>query len=352
MLKERSMRRVAVVLVVLVAVLSGLLAWRLRAQAAEARGPSGGSGEIEGTEIDLASRVAARVLELHVRKGELVKAGSVVVSLDCADPRAALAEAEARLAAARAQAAAAGSSVEASRRSREAAVAAQLAAKAQASALAAQRDAARRQASRLDALASDVAQANRDQTRASAEGLEHQTQAALAQAAASEEQARAAVAAIQASGAQAVAAEAQMRAAEASAARARLLADECLVRAPRDAVVDDLPHEPGELVPANQVLAKLVDLAQVKATFYLPNAEVSAARPGARATVVADAWPKDRFEGVVRTASVRAEFTPRNIQTRSDRDRLVYPVEVAIANRDGKLRPGMPVQVVLDGTER
>ena len=346
------MRRIAVVLAFAVAVLSGLLAWRLHAQAADARAPSGGSGEIEGTEVNLSSRVGARIIEQRVSKGDLVKKGDLLVALDCADPQAALAEAEARFAAARAQAAAAGASVEASRRSREAAAAAQIAAKAQAAAMAAQRDAARRQASRLDALASDVAVANRDQTRASAENLEHQTKAALAQAMVSEEQAGAAVAAIRSSGAQAVAAEAQMKAAEASMARARLMSDECLVRSPRDAVVDDLPHEPGELVAAGQALVKLVDLAEVKATFYLPNAELAAARPGGKATVVADAWPSERFEGVVKTVAAQAEFTPRNIQTRTDRDRLVYPVEVRIANRDGKLRPGMPVQVKLAGTER
>lgn len=343
------MRRIAVVLVVLVVLLSGLLAWRLHAQAAEARAPSGGSGEIEGTEVDLSSRVAARVLEQRVRKGDLVKKGDLLVALDCADPQASLAEAEARLAASRAQAAAAGASVEASRRSREAATAAELAARSQAAGLAAQRDAAQRQATRLEELGSDVALANRDQTRAGAAGLEHQTAAAQAQAAASMEQGRAAVAAIRASGAQAVAAEAQMKAAEASMARARLMVDECQIRAPRDAVVDDLPHEPGELVPVGQTLVKLVDLAEVKATFYLPNAELAAAKIGAKATVVADAWPSDRFEGVVRTVAAQAEFTPRNIQTRTDRDRLVYPVEVWIANREGKLRPGMPVQVLLQG---
>jgi HlyD family secretion protein len=50
----------------------------------------------------------------------------------------------------------------------------------------------------------------------------------------------------------------------------------------------------------------------------------------------------------VRTVASRAEFTPRNIQTRTDRDRLVYPVEVAVPNPEGKLRPGMPVQVALE----
>jgi HlyD family secretion protein len=346
------MRRVVAVLVLLVALLSALLIHRLRAQAALARGPSGGAGEIEGTDVVLAARLTARVEALHVKKGAAVKRGELLVTLDCADARAALEEAEGRAAAARAQAAAAGASVEASRSQREAAVAAQLAAAAQAQAVEAQRDAAVRQASRLEAVADDVASDRRDQSRAGASALERQAVAAQAQARASERQAGAAVAAIRASGAQAVAARAQLQTAEAAALRARLLADDCRVVAPRDALVEELPHEPGELVGAGQMLAKLVDLAEVKATFYLPNAEVGRARPGARAIVVADAWPGESFEGTVTTVAAKAEFTPRNIQTRTDRDRLVYPVEVALPNPGGKLRPGMPVQVTLPGTGR
>ena len=91
---------------------------------------------------------------------------------------------------------------------------------------------------------------------------------------------------------------------------------------------------------------------EVKATFYLPNAEVAVARPGAPAEVFADAFPGETFRGTIRTVAARAEFTPRNIQTRTDRDRLVYPVEVALANPDCKLRPGMPVTVQLPGTSR
>ena len=134
--------------------------------------------------------------------------------------------------------------------------------------------------------------------------------------------------------------------------RAKLLAAECELRAPRDAEVQTLPHEVGELVSPGTTLARLVDLTDLKATFYLPNAEIGAVKPGARAMVVADAWPDEKFEATVRTVSLEAEFTPRNIQTRTDRDRLVYPVEVTVVNRGGKLRSGMPVQVTLPGTGR
>ncbi|WP_242334443.1 MULTISPECIES: HlyD family secretion protein [Anaeromyxobacter] len=341
------MRRVVVILVVLTVVLASLIALRLWTQARALAAPSGGSGEIEGTDVDLSSRVGARILELRIREGDRVKAGDLLVRLDCADPAAQLAEAEARLAAAKAQAVAAGAQIQASQRARTAAGASEEAARAQASALAAQRDAAARQAKRLEALPQDVPASSIDQTQASAAGLEHQTTAAKAQAIASAAQVRAAEVGIRSASAQAEAAVAQMRAAEASVERARLLVGECEVRAPRDAEVATLPHEAGELVSPGATLVRLVDLTEVKATFYLPNAEVGAVKPGAKATVVADAFPDERFEGTVRTVALEAEFTPRNIQTRTDRDRLVYPVEVTVKNRDGKLRAGMPVQVTI-----
>ncbi len=304
------MRRVVVVLAVLMVVLASLIALRLWRQARVLAAPTGGSGEIEGTAVDLSSRVGARLLEVRVREGERVKEGDLLVRLDCADPEAQLAEAEARLATARSQAVAAGAQIHATERTRAA---------------------AERQAKRLSGLPGDVPEASIDQTQASAAGLRHQTDAARAQAGA---------------------ATSQVRAAEAAVSRARLLAGECEVRAPRAAEVATLPHEAGELVAPGAVLVRLVDLGEVTATFYVPNAEVGAVKPGARAVVAADAWPGEEFEGKVRTVALEAEFTPRNIQTRSDRDRLVYPVEVVVVNRDGKLRAGMPVQVSLPGTER
>ena len=290
------MRRVIVILVVLVVVMSALIGARLILQRRALTGPSGGSGEIEGTVVEVSSRVGARIVQLPVREGQPVKKGDLLVALDCADPEAQLAEAEARLVASRAQA----------------------------GAVETQRGAAERQAKRLEKLPEDVAAASVDQTVSGAAGLARQGDAARA----------------------------QVRAAAAAVERARLLVAECVIRAPRDAEVSLLPHEAGELVAPGTILARLVDLSAPKATFYVPNAEVSRVKPGARAVVVADAFPGEAFEGTVTTVALEAEFTPRNIQTRSDRDRLVYPVEVAVVNRDGKLRAGMPVQVTLPGTGR
>jgi len=346
------MRRVVIALAVFTLVLASLISLKVWTQARALAAPAGGSGQIEAVVVDLASRVGARVLEVKVREGQPVKAGDLLVRLDCSDPDAALAESEARLATARAQAAAAAAQRQSAVGAKAAARAGQSAAGAQAASLAAQRDVAERQAKRTSSMGEAVSESSLDQTQAAADGLRHQAEAASAQALASEAQARAADAGVGAAEAQARAAEAQVKAAEAAVARTRLLAGECELRAPRDAEVSKLPHEAGELVSPGAVLVRLVDLSTPKATFYLPNAEVGAVKAGAAAVVVADAWPGMTFEGTVRTVSLEAEFTPRNIQTRTDRDRLVYPVEVTVKDPEHRLRAGMPVQVTITGTGR
>ena len=255
------MRRVVIGLVAFTLVLSSLISLKVFLQARALAAPSGGSGQIEAVVVDLASRVGARLLEVRVLEGQKVKAGELLVRLDCADPEALLAEAEARLATATAQAAGAAAQRELATRSKAAAGSTREAAGAQAASLAAQRDAAERQAKRIAATGEAATQAAIDQSKTAAEGLTHQAEAARAQVAATEAQIKAAAAGLGAAGAQLRAAQALTRAAEAAVARARLLVGECELRAPRDADVSKLPHEAGELVAPGAVLVRLVDLS-------------------------------------------------------------------------------------------
>jgi HlyD family secretion protein len=344
------MRRLIIGFLVLSTVLGVALFARIRLQAESLTGPSGGSGVVEGTEVSLSTRVAARVTEIAVREGDTVAAGDLILRLDCAEPEAALAEGEARLLAARAQVDAAEAGARAAGRAANAAAAQAKASGAQVAALESQRDAASRQVERLVGLDLDVAAANADQTRAQAEGLGHQVEAASGSVLAAGEQASAARDQAALARAQAEATRQSVDAIEASLARARLLVAECAVHAPRAATVESIFVEIGELASPALPVARLVDLTQLEASFYLPNVELARAVPQAPAEVRADAYPDRVFPGSVRTVAAQAEFTPRNIQTRTDRDRLVYRVEIDLPNPDGLLRPGMPVQVVLPGT--
>lgn len=347
------MKRVLIPLVLIVGLITTALVWKLRAQEEALTGPPSGSGVVEATEINLSSRLAARVIELAVQEGESVEEGQLLMVLDCAEADAALAEAEARANAARAQANAASSGTSAARRNVSAARAAATSVEAQISAVSTRQEAMAREASRVESLGSYAAESRRDQIRANADGLAQEVQAVSSSRQARRHQASAAAAQADAAEAQAEAAARNADAVDTAVARARLLVAECRITAVRAGVVDQVFYEVGELTRPGAPLVRIVDLSEVTATFYLPNAELGAVRVGQRAQVVADAFPDQSVEGEVITVSTTAEFTPRNIQTRTDRDRLVYPIEIRVTNQDSavQLRPGMPVQVTLLGVD-
>ncbi len=341
------MRRVVVLFIALVVVLGTLLGLRLVRDRRAAEGPPGGSGVVEGTAVDVRSRLNARVVALHVQEGARVEKGALLATLDCTEPEATLAEVEARLGMARAQAHAADASALASLRASQAAAAQANGTQAQIQSLAAQQGVAARQAERMDQMGEAATVAARDEARAQADALSQQLAASKHSTTAASRQARAATEQEQASREQASAAAQAVEAAEATVRRAQLSVGECELRAPLASTVETLVLEVGELAMPGTVLVRLVDTRNPRATFYLPNAELAAVRPGEPATVRADAYPDRSFPARVTTVAPEAEFTPRNVQTRSDRDRLVYPVEVRIEDPDGLLLPGMPVEITL-----
>jgi HlyD family secretion protein len=150
--------------------------------------------------------------------------------------------------------------------------------------------------------------------------------------------------------AQAAAARDNVKEATAGVARADIAVSECKLLAPRNAMVVSRNLEPGEAVQSGTNVLALTDVTEARTRFYLPNAELAAAAPGRKVHVVADAYPGQTFEGTIFYVSPRSEFTPRNVQTRADRERLVYAVEVRIPNADMRLRSGMPVEVTIDGS--
>ena len=259
----------------------------------------------------------------------------------------AIAEAEARLAGAEAQVSGASATRVAARRTTGVALAQAAAAKTRGEALAPRRSIAERNVVRLSNAGDGIPIANVDQSQAEAEALALEQRALLESARASV--AQASVASAQGNAAQAgeLAAAAAVQAAKSTLRRVSLLKRECELSASRDGIIEEVFVEEGEVAGRGVSLVRLIDLGEVTVTFYLPNAELSAVTKGRNATVIADAYPKKQFPGVVTSISMEAAFTPRNIQTRTDRDRLVYPVEVTLKNERTELRPGMPVTVNL-----
>jgi HlyD family secretion protein len=341
------MKRLLVIAALLAIGLVTAIVFRLRAQSAALAGPPGGSGVIEGTDVDIAAQISARIERLETKKGQWVKRGQLLAVLDCADVNAAIADAQARLAAADAQHAAAESSVHAAKRATGVALVQAEAAKVKGAALEERRAIAERNLVRLQRAGDGVPQASVDQNQAEANSLALEQKAAVETARAAA--AQAGVSAAQGNGAQASerAAAAATESARANLQRTLLQKRECELRAPRDGFIEEVFLEAGEVAARGAALMRLIDIEQVKVIFYLPNNEIGAVANGQAAALTADAYPNVRFNGQVVSISVEAAFTPRNIQTRTDRDRLVYPVEVSVNNADHRLRPGMPVEVKL-----
>ena len=303
------------------------------------------SGYVEATDVRVASKVAGRVLAVEVTEGQRVTAGQVLVRLSTTDASLALT----RLQAERAQADAqlrllrAGSRVEDITQA-EAQVAAAVSERA---ALATELAAARVDAERFEQLV---------QKRA---GSEKQRDDAVVRRTLAESKLKAAEDRVAAARAQLARLTAGARSQEVDAARARLAAvdaqiatldndvAEATLTASLDGVVSSRLVEPGELVAPRVPLLVIVDLDRAWATAYVEEPRVAAVTIGKAATVITDGG--DRLPGTVTFVSPRAEFTPRNVQTASERAKLVYRVKVSVDNRAGILKPGMPVEVDFGG---
>jgi HlyD family secretion protein len=313
-------------------------------------GPPGGTGTIEGVDVDVTSRLATRITDVLVREGDLVRAGQTVVTLDCTDQAAALDQARAQLSAAVASFDASHDSTVSADRSASAGRSNAAAARAQIAALEAEEKLAAIELARTQRLVATgaVAGDELDNARSRHDSLTAQVAAQHATEDASLQQAGALRSTGSAQRAQSDAAQRNVDVARSAIARADVSVRECTLAAPRSGMVATRVLEPGEPVQPGSVVLTISDVTEARTRFYLPNAELAAAAPGRKVMVRADAYPGQVFEGTIFYVSPRAEFTPRNVQTREDRERLVYAVEVRIANADLRLREGMPVEVAIE----
>ncbi|MGO9309806.1 MAG: HlyD family secretion protein [Spirochaetia bacterium] len=123
---------------------------------------------------------------------------------------------------------------------------------------------------------------------------------------------------------------------------------DCTVLSPTDGIVTEKLVEEGELAAPGSGLFVITDLDPVKLTIYVPEADLGNIRLGQKARISIDSRPGAVFTGAVTYISPVAEFTPRDIQTKDERVKLVYAVKVEIPNPDGVFKPGMPADAALD----
>ena len=301
------------------------------------------SGYVEATEVRVAPQVGGRLTEVAFAEGDRVAKGALLARLDTSDAELALRRAEAdrdqALAALKLlQAGARGEDVRQARAQAESAQADVQAAEAELEAASAdfqrfeallkanagsrkQRDDA---ATRRDIAGARV-NAARERTRAASEGV-----ARLRSGARAEEIAGA---------------RARVASAEALIATLQKNVADAVLLSPVAGVVTAKLADAGEMLAPRSPVAAITDIDHAWANVYVDEPVVPRLRLGQPVTLVTDAG--QRLQGSVTFISPRAEFTPRNVQTAEERSKLVYRIKVTVDNREGVLKPGMPVEAEL-----
>jgi HlyD family secretion protein len=302
---------------VLLLAFTGTAVWWLYFRTPPLVGFASGNGRLEVKEIQVATKFHARVKEVLVDEGDTVRAGQVVVRMDTSSLEAQLRQAKAQ--------------VEEARKKRLTALA--LIAQRQSEQLLATRD--------LERARALYAQANisvKDYDRA---------QNAMKTAGAATTQAEA----------QLAEAEASIAAAIAEAERIQADLTDSVLVAPRDGRVQYRLAEPGEVLPAGGRVLTVVNPADVYMYVFLPEALAGKIPLGAQARVTLDALPKVVVPASVTFVADKAQFTPKDVETRTEREKLMFRVKVQIdadvvKGHEAMVKPGLPgvAYVQLEGT--
>lgn len=299
-------------------VLAGGYAWKQWQASHANEGLAGGNGRIEATEVDIATKLGGRVEEILVGEGDFVKAGEPLARMQITSLQAQYDEAVAgkdravhNVAASKAQ------------------VALRQSDRAAALAVVAQReadlDAAQRRLARSETLTREGASSAQelDDDRARVRGAQAALKAAQAQAAAAQ-------AAITAAQAQVTGADSAVVAAQATVQRVAAELDDSTLLAPRDGRVQFRLAQPGEVLGAGGKVLNLVDLADVYMSFFLPETVAGRVALGSEVRIVLDAAPQFVIPAKVSFVSATAQFTPKTVETASERQKLMFRVKAQL----------------------
>jgi HlyD family secretion protein len=118
------------------------------------------------------------------------------------------------------------------------------------------------------------------------------------------------------------------------------------IHAVMDGVILTRNVESGEFVQPGAIALTMADLSNITITVYVPEDLYGKISLGQKAEVSADSFPGITFTATVIQIADQAEFTPRNVQTVEGRSSTFYAIKLQVDNPEGKLKIGMPADVV------
>jgi HlyD family secretion protein len=295
----------------------------------EPRGLITASGHVEATQVRIAAKTPGTLAALRVDEGDRVAAGQALAEVDTVDVRLALdaARAERLQADAELRLRLAGS------RAEDIAEARAQVARAEADLDGAEKDLVRMQG--LLAAGSGT-EKSRDDARV-------RRDAASAALTAARERSRKTEAGSRPE--EIDAARARVAAADARIAQLEQQVKDASLLSPVAGIVTEKVAEQGELLARGAAVLVVTDLADAWLTVYVAEPDLARIRLGQAAEVRTD--DGQTREGKVTFIASQAEFTPKNVQTRDERVKLVFKVKVGLPNQDGLFKPGMPAEARL-----
>jgi HlyD family secretion protein len=316
---EPTLRKKVIKAAVVVAgILLAIVLWRVLRPAAEPEGVVSGNGRIEATEINVSARLGGRIEEILVREGDFVNAHQPLVRMQIDTLQAQRDEALAS----EQQAIASVSTAKAQVAMRRTDLAAARASVVQAES---SLDAAQRRQARSEVLMKDGASSaqelddDRARTRSSRASLD----AAKAQEAAGRS-------AIEAAETQVKGAESTVAAAAATVARIDADIRDSVLSSPRAGRVQYRVAQPGEVLAAGSPVLNLVDVSDVYMTFFLPETVVGRVPVGSDVRLILDVVPQYTIPAKVSFVADTAQFTPKTVETASERQKLMFRVRAQI----------------------
>jgi len=309
-----QLKKIVVLAAIAVAVVAVIL-WVTFRPSGPGIGFVSGNGRVEATEIDVATKLAGRVVTIAVNEGDFVQAGQPLAQMQVDVLDAQRDEARAKSQEAVNAVSSAGAQVVARQSD---AVAAQAVVGQRASEL----DAAQRRLVRTEMLTKRGVTPIQelDDDRARVRGAESALAGANAQVAAAQ-------AAIKAAQAEVVGAGSSVTASKATIARVEADIQDSQLKSPRDGRVQYRVAEPGEVLAAGGTVLNLVDLGDVYMTFFLPETAVGKLELGSEVRIILDAAPQYVIPAKVSFVASDAQFTPKTVETASERQKLMFRVK-------------------------
>jgi len=106
--------------------------------------------------------------------------------------------------------------------------------------------------------------------------------------------------------------------------------------------------ELGEVVAPGSPVVTLADLDHIWLRAYVAETDLGRIAWGQNVTITTDTYPGKQYHGRISFISSDAEFTPKTVQTTTERVTLVYRIKIDIDNPNHELKPGMPADAVIE----